>query len=215
MNKKNLTIATGLIIVAAFIGAAIFQTEQPSQDNDNTIDTLTMPERKNAPSKGPNDAKVTIVEFFDPACETCAIFHPFVNSLIEQHPGKLKVVMRYAPFHRGSNDVVKFLEAAHLQGQFWPALEILFANQQRWTRHHVADPQSAVALLTSLTLDSEQFIRDVNSDHTSATITQDITDGKLLKVAATPQFFVNGKPLTDFGYKQLARLVEEAVSEAY
>ena len=103
MNKKNLPIATGLIIIAAFIGAAIFQTEQPSQDNDNTIDTLTMPERKNAPSKGPNDAKVTIVEFFDPACETCAIFHPFVNSLIEQHPGKVKVVMRYAPFHRGSN----------------------------------------------------------------------------------------------------------------
>ena len=81
--------------------------------------------------------------------------------------------------------------------------------------HHVADPQSAVALLTSLTLDSEQFIRDVNSDHTSDTITQDITDGKLLKVAATPQFFVNGKPLTDFGYKQLALLVEEAVSESY
>ena len=63
MNKKNLPIATGLIVIAAFIGVAIFQTEQPSQDNDNTIDTLTMPERKNAPSKGPNDAKVTIVEF--------------------------------------------------------------------------------------------------------------------------------------------------------
>ena len=90
MNKKNLTIATGLIIVAAFLGAAIFQTEQPSQDNDNTIDTLTMLERKNAPSKGPNDAKVTIVEFFDPACETCAIFYPFVNSLIENTLGRLR-----------------------------------------------------------------------------------------------------------------------------
>ena len=96
------------------------------------------------------------------------------------------VLMRYAPCHRGSNVVVKFLDAAPLQWQFWPALEILFANQQRWTRHHVADPQSAVTLLASLTLDSEQFIRDVNSDHTSDSITQDVTDGKLLKVAATP-----------------------------
>jgi len=34
-------------------------------------------------------------------------------------------------------------------------------------------------------------------------------------VRATPQFFVNGKPLINFGYKQLTQLVEEAINEAY
>ena len=220
MNKKALLIATSLIIIAALIAAvAIFQTAQTTQNKttpaNNVNDVLSNVERANAPTKGPNDAKVTIVEFFDPACETCQVFYPLVNDLIEQYPGKVKVMMRYAPLHQGSDQVVKLLEAAHLQGQFWPAVEILFDNQQRWTRRHVAQPQSAMALLATLPLDSEQFVRDVNSDNISNIIEQDIMDGKMLKVRATPQFFVNGKPLTNFGYKQLAQLVEEAIDEAY
>lgn len=212
MNKKTLLIGASLLIIAAFIGAAaIFQTDQPIKNGNMSADNLNIFERANAPTKGPHNAKVTIVEFFDPACETCAVFYPLVNNLIEQYPGKVNVIMRYAPLHQGSDEVVKLLEAAHLQGQFWPAVEILFANQQRWTRHHVAQPQSAVALLTSLPLDSAQFVRDVNSDTVSNVIRQDVADGKMLKVRATPQFFVNGKPLINFGHKQLIQLVEEAI----
>ncbi|MFT4799266.1 MAG: protein-disulfide isomerase [Sulfitobacter sp.] len=220
MNKKVLLIGTSLLIVVALIAAvAIFQTEPTSQNKNTSAgslnDNLNIVERANAPTKGPHNAKVTIVEFFDPACETCAVFYPLVNNLIKQYPGKVKVMMRYAPLHKGSDQVVKLLEAAHLQGQFWPAVEILFENQQRWTRHHVAQPQSAVALLTTLPLDSEQFIRDVNSDSTSNIVQRDVMDGKTLKVRATPQFFVNGKPLINFGYKQLTQLVEETIDEAY
>ncbi|MGK0338710.1 MAG: protein-disulfide isomerase [Candidatus Azotimanducaceae bacterium] len=220
MNKKVLLIGTSLLIVVALIAAvAIFQTEPTSQNKNTSAgslnENLNIVERANAPTKGPHDAKVTIVEFFDPACETCAVFYPLVNNLIKQYPGKVKVMMRYAPLHKGSDQVVKLLEAAHLQGQFWPAVEILFENQQRWTRHHVAQPQSAVALLTTLPLDSEQFIRDVNSDSTSNIVQRDVMDGKTLKVRATPQFFVNGKPLINFGYKQLTQLVEETIDEAY
>ncbi|MFT4714498.1 MAG: protein-disulfide isomerase [Candidatus Azotimanducaceae bacterium] len=220
MNKKVLLIGTSLLIVVALIAAvAIFQTEPTSQNKNTSAgslnENLNIVERANAPTKGPHNAKVTIVEFFDPACETCAVFYPLVNNLIKQYPGKVKVMMRYAPLHKGSDQVVKLLEAAHLQGQFWPAVEILFENQQRWTRHHVAQPQSAVALLTTLPLDSEQFIRDVNSDSTSNIVQRDVMDGKTLKVRATPQFFVNGKPLINFGYKQLTQLVEETIDEAY
>lgn len=220
MNKKTILIGASLMTFAVFIvvflvGLTIFETEQPGKDENSSADVHNLLERKNAPTKGPRDAKVTIVEFFDPACETCAVFYPLVNDLIRQHPGKVNVMMRYAPFHQGSEQVVKLLEAANLQGQFWPALEILFANQQRWTRHHVAQPESAVALLTALPLDSQQFVSDVNSESMSSVIRQDIADGKALKVRATPQFFVNGKPLVEFGHKQLVQLVQEAIDEAY
>ena len=216
MNKKTLLIGTSLIIIVALIAAvAIFQTEQTSQNKNTSVDNRNIVERLNAPTTGPHDAKVTIVEFFDPACETCMVFYPLVNNLIKQYPGKVNVMMRYAPLHQGSDQVVKFLEAAHLQGQFWPAVEILFANQQRWTRHHVAQPQSARALLTTLPLDNEQFMRDVSSDNISNVIRQDVLDGKMLQVRATPQFFVNGKPLINFGYKQLSQLVEETINEVY
>ena len=216
MNKKTLFISVSIIIIVAFIAAVtIFQKEKMSKNENASINNLKIVERENAPIKGSLDAKVTIVEFFDPACETCEVFYPLVNDLIKKYPGKVKVMMRYAPFHEGSDQVVKILEAAHLQGQFWPALDILFANQQRWTRHHVARPKSAIALLKDLPLDNEKLIRDASSNEVIQLIIQDVEDGKTLKVRATPQFFVNGKPLTNFGYAQLTQLVEQAIAETY
>ncbi len=216
MNNKTLLIGAILIAIAALIAwVASTQSEQPTQSNNPSFDGSTLLERKGAPIKGAPDAKVTIVEFFDPACETCAIFYPLVNDLIQKHPGKVNVMMRYTPFHQGSDQVVKLLAAAHLQGQFWPAVEILFVNQQSWTRHHAADPERAVALLGSLPLDHARFVHDVNSDNITNIIQQDVADGKTLKVRATPQFFVNGKPLVRFGHQQLVELVEEAIDDAY
>jgi protein-disulfide isomerase len=214
MNKKSLFISASLIILLAFI--VVVSVFKANNSHQNTkVANLDVVERIGAAIKGPLEAKVTIVEFFDPACETCSAFSPLVNNLIKKHPGKVNVMMRYTPFHKGSDQVVKLLEAAHLQGQFWPAVDILFSEQQRWTRHHVAQPQSARALLKDLPLDNEQFMRDVSSDKVSKVIMQDIEDGKTLDVRATPQFFVNGKPLTNFGYEQLTQLVEEAIANAY
>jgi protein-disulfide isomerase len=216
MKKQTLFIGVSLIIIIAFIAAVpIFQTDNVNQSKNTTVNNIDMIEREESPTKGPQDARVTVVEFFDPACETCSVFYPLVNNLIKKYPGKVKVIMRYAPLHKGSDQVVKLLEAAHMQGQFWPAVEILFTHQQRWTRHHVAQPQTARALLANLPLNREQFIRDVSSDKVTSIILQDVLDGKMLKVRATPQFFVNGKPLINFGYEQLTQLVEQAIAEAY
>ena len=216
MNKKTLFIIASLIIIVALIAAVtIFQTEETNKNKSASVDNVNIIERASAPTKGAEDAKVTIVEFFDPACETCEVFYPIVNDLIKKYPGKVKVMMRYAPFHEGSDQVVKLLEAAHVQGQFWPALDILFANQQLWTRHHVARPKSAIALLKDLPMDNEKFIHDASSDAVIQSIIQDVKDGKTLKVRATPQFFVNGKPLINFGYAQLTQLVEQAIAEVY
>ncbi len=216
MNKKTLFISVSLLIIVAFIATVvIFQTKETSKNKNVSIDNLNIVERENAPTKGSEDARVTIVEFFDPACETCQVFYPLVNDLIKKYPSKVRVMMRYAPFHQGSDQVVKLLEAAHKQGQFWPALDILFANQQSWTRHHVARPKSAIALLKDLPLDHEKFIHDASSNTIIQSIIQDVEDGKTLKVRATPQFFVNGKPLTNFGYAQLTQLVEQAIAEVY
>jgi hypothetical protein len=39
----------------------------------------------------------------------------------------------------------------------------------------------------------------MNSPRVAEVVAQDIADGKTLKVTKTPGFFVNGKPLVDFG----------------
>lgn len=215
MNKKTLFISTIIILCTAFIVAvSIFNNEQ-SKIQAQTTQNAQWLTRDNAPFKGSADAKVTIVEFFDPACETCRQFYPLVNRIMKNNPGKIKLVKRYAPLHQGSDQVVKILEAAHLQGKFWPAVELLYKNQNNWVQHHVAQPELALIALQRLKLDATQLTLDQQSEQVSEAIAKDINDGKMLKVRATPQFFVNGKPLINFGYEPLVKLVDEAISQAY
>ena len=216
MNEKTLFIGAAVAFVLSFlVAAAMFDDWQSKHENTLVSGNLKALNRAGAPAKGPSGAKVSIVEFFDPACGTCSEFHPLLEQLINEYPGKVRVVMRYAPLHSGSDQVVKMLEAAHLQGKFWPALEQLFANQHRWVANHVSQPVRAQALLDSLNLNPEQFKADWHSANVARAVQQDIQDGQTLNVRATPEFFVNGRPMPSFGYEQLKALVEDAIAEAY
>lgn len=213
MSKNSIFISVAGILLLAFAMATVIYNNYQSGASGGRNPGIT--ERQNAPVKGPADAKVTIVEFFDPACETCADFYPLVKKLIDQYPGQVRVMMRYAPLHTGSDEVVKLLEAAHLQGKFFPAVELLFSNQQRWVVNHVSQPMRAQGILNGMALDHDRLMSDMNQAEVSQAIQQDIQDGQALGVRATPEFFVNGKPLPSFGYQQLSQLVKEAVEDAY
>lgn len=164
---------------------------------------------------GSDDAKVYIVEFFDPACETCRAFYHPVKKLLADNPGKIKHVMRYAPFHDGSDYVVKMLEAARKQGKFWETLEVMYKYQPHWASHHNPQPQLLWRVLPEAGLNLEQLREDMNDPEIAKIIEQDLADGKILNVRKTPEFFVNGKPLPSFGYDQLINLVDAELQENY
>ena len=213
MNQKTLFLTgTGLILLGFVVAVVLYQNNQPTNWGGQGQDVF---ERQGAPVKGPADARVTIVEFFDPACGTCASFYPFLKQFIDQYPGKVRVMMRYAPLHTGSDQVVKMLEAAHHQGKFWQTLELLFNNQRRWISGHVSQPMRARGLLNGMALDHTRLDSDMNRAEITEAIQQDIEDGQSLKIKATPEFFVNGRPMPSFGLKQLKQLVKEAVEDAY
>jgi protein-disulfide isomerase len=110
--------------------------------------------RMHSPTLGDAAARVHIVEFFDPACGTCRDFHPLVKQLMAAHPGRIRLTLRYAPFHKGSEDVVRLIEAARKQGKLWPALEALLAAQDQWVVQHVARLDLAWPVVANLGLDS-------------------------------------------------------------
>lgn len=109
--------------------------------SDSAASNASLLVRDYSPTKGSDDAKVTIVEFFDPACETCKAFHPFIGNLMAAHPGKIKVVMRNAAFHHGSDYVVAMLEAARLRQDMADAQALgvtktpgFLSTASRWSR---------------------------------------------------------------------------------
>ena len=213
MKRKTLFITATVALIAAFvIGTFVYQTQRADAAQALAREALLV--RTHAPTSGPAEAKVHIVEFLDPACETCRSFYPFVKRMMAANPGKIRVSIRYAPFHNNSDYVVKVLEATRKQGKYWETLEALLATQANWAPNHSAQPDLVWASLGGLGLDLERVKQDMHANDIAQIVQQDIADAKALKVTQTPEFFVNGKPMPSFGYEQLTALVNNALANA-
>jgi len=210
MNRKWPVFAAAAFVVLAFaVGVVVFKDRsrlETTQALQASSDALI---RKHSPVYGNPGAKVTIVEFFDPSCETCRAFYPIVKGMVNSSFGQVRLVVRYAPLHKGSDTAVRILEAARQQGKYWEALEKALADQPRWASHENPQPELIWESLADIGLDMPRARSDAGNPAISELLTQDIADMKALKVRATPGFFVNGMPLHDFGAAQLKALVEQ------
>lgn len=167
--------------------------------------------RPHSPVIGPADAAVTIVEFFDPSCESCAVFHPVLKQILAIFPRDVRLVLRYTPFHQGSDEAVRILETARAQQVFEPVLEALLARQAEWAIHGAPDLARAWEIAGAAGLDVPRARAEAASDAISRVLAQDVADAQAFEVQATPTFLVNGKPLPSFGAQQLYDLVRSEV----
>ena len=204
MKKNIIVAATAVLFVVLFIASASIYNKQKNKDlSSSSLANIEYMQRDYSPKFGPADAKVTIVEFFDPACGTCSAFYPLVKQLMNEHPGKVNLVLRYLPLHTNSDVIVSIFEGARLQNRFWDTLELAYKTRDSWIEHHTSIPEKFWAQLGGLDLDMEKLYADIQSAEIAKRIKQDLLDAQQLKVSKTPGFFVNGKPLVHFGYEQL------------
>jgi protein-disulfide isomerase len=216
MKNKYVVLMAGGILTASFVVAAFIYNHNVSNElAEKALDNASSLVRDYSPTIGNTEAKVTIVEFFDPACETCKAFHPFVKNLMDSNPGKIKLVMRYLPLHQGSDYVVKILESAKMQGKFWETLDATYAAQPVWAAHGDPQPERLWMRIGRAGLNIAQAKEDMANSIIIERVQQDLEDAKNLQVNKTPGFFVNGKPLVKFGYKQLQELVESEIRRNY
>ena len=216
MKKPFIVLISILILILSFVlGVNIYKTQQANKFEFMAQENASTFVREYSQTLGSDDAKVYIVKFSDPACETCSAFHPFVKKLMAANPGKIKLVIRYTPFHDGADYFVKILEASKRQGKFWETLDIMYKTQRHWASHHNPQPQRIWQFLPRAGLDLEKIRADMRDPEIAAIIQQDLADVKTLNVRKTPGFFVSGKPLPSFGYKQLQELVESEINKYY
>lgn len=215
MNTKKIAVAAvlGVVALAFLIGMNLYQRnvqqaqeEKVSQQNDRLV-------RPHSPVFGPKTAPVTIVEFFDPACESCRYFYPIVKEILKKHPDDVRLVLRYAPFHKGSDQVVALLVAAKSQNQYQRVLEAVLDAQPQWADHAMPNVGMAFQVARQAGLDMDKAAAEAQSPDTAAVIQQDLQDLTALGVTRTPTFFVNGRGLPTFGPEQLAALVAEEVAK--
>ena len=207
---------TVLVLIIAFMfGSSYYKRKQAEKIGFMAQENASIFIRDHSQMFGSDDAKVYLIEFMDPACETCAAFSPFIKQIMDANPGKIKHVIRYAPFHHGADNFVKILEAAKKQGKYWETLDVMYKSQRYWASHSNPQPQKIWQFIPQAGVNVEQIRRDMNDPAIAKLIDQDLADAKTLNVRKTPGFFVNGKPLQTFGSRQLLQLVQDELWANY
>ncbi len=217
MKKQHVIfVGTFLAVVAVFwIGSSLYQKQKAQERGFLAQQNAAVFVRPWSQSIGAPEAKVFLTEFTDPACETCASFSPMLKKLVDAHPGKIRLVVRYAPLHPGSDAVVRLLHASIQQGRFWQTLDLMYRTQSSWTQNHQAKADLLLGPLIDEGVDTEKLRRDAADPSTTQAVEQDMADARAVGVKATPEFFVNGKPLPTWGYPQLEALVNAELALQY
>lgn len=208
MNSTKIVIVSTIALILFFIFSGyIYKNQHSTQITNKVKENASLLEREHSISIGNKDAKVHLVEFFDPACGTCAQFYPLVEKIMEENEGNIRLTLRYAPYHEGSEHVVKMLEAARKQGKFWEMLEMIFTKQPYWASHHKPNSQVLWQFMPQLGINIDKMVIDMKNPELNKIIAQDLADAKILGATKTPTYFVNAKPLEKFGYEQLKDLI--------
>ncbi|TXH58111.1 MAG: disulfide bond formation protein DsbA [Burkholderiaceae bacterium] len=215
MNQRKLAVLGILatLVVVFVAGLFAYQQHRRQATDEGAAAAGDRLVRMHSSVLGPQNAPVTIVEFFDPACETCRAIYPFIKEIMARHPQDVRLVIRYAPFHPGSDQVVKLLEAAKRQGRYLLVLEAVLQAQPLWADHASPRVDLAYQAAERAGLDMARARQDIDDPAMAALLRQDVEDLKALQVRATPTFFVNGRSLSSFGPDPLAQLVAEEVAK--
>lgn len=216
MNRRTLLIGASALGIVVFGGGAAILSRQRKAETAAAaaaapaVDPAVLI-RPHSPILGPADAPVTLVEFFDPSCEACRAFHPTLMDIKMQFPTQVRVVMRYTVFHEGSDEAVRILETARMQGKFEQVMNAILEKQPTWALHEGPDMAVAWRVAGAVGLDLKKAEADRLFPAITAVLNQDAADVQALGVNKTPTFYLNGKELVNVSADSLVADVRAAV----
>ena len=213
MKKDMKFVIFPLIALVIFGGLLAFFNKKDAATVETQSDTTkTNIQRLGNYIKGPVDAKVTIVEFFDPECEGCAAFHPILQKVLSEYPNDVQLVARYMLFHGNSYPAALALEGAGKQGKYWEMYSILLERHGEWS--HQEKPVTTIfeGFAKELSLDLTEFNKSYDDLTFQAALARDVEEGKMLGVKGTPTFFINGQMLMNLSYNDLKNAIDKELA---
>lgn len=147
------------------------------------------------PTKGKEDAKVTIIEFADFQCPFCEkFFTSTASQIIKDYvdTGKAKFAFRhYAFLGAESTWAAEAAECANEQDKFWEYHDYLYSHQgQENSGAFTKDKLEGFA--TEIGLNTNQFKTCLETEKYAQKVKDDMSDGQKAGVNGTPATFVNG-----------------------
>ena len=147
--------------------------------------------------EGDAHASLTIVEYSDFQCPSCARIQPMLHTFQDTYKGKIRLAYKFFPLamlHKNSMAAAHAAQCAAEQNKFWPYHDQLFATQHDW--ENLTDPTTNFMAISAQTqLDSTAFNACYNDPSRLQIIQRDMAEGKSRDVNATPTFFVGNERL--------------------
>jgi len=142
-----------------------------------------------APSLGPANAPVTVVEYADFQCPYCSTTVALLDGLVKDHAPNVRVVFKHYPLpsHSFAEEASRAAVAAGKQGRFWEMHHKLFENQRALQREDIEH------YARELRLDLDRFKADWGSPETAQRVKSDYAEGSRIGVNGTPTIFINGR----------------------
>ena len=159
------------------------------------------------PAKGNANAAVTIVEFTDFECPSCAQQHPVLERIMSEYGDRVRLVVRDFPLsqHANAPKAAEAAEAAREQGKYWEYAAVLFRNQS------ALGVDKLRQYATEVGLDRAKFDASLDSGKFAEKVQRDVIDGHKLGVNGTPTVYINGKRVSDHSYETLKSTIEAAL----
>lgn len=167
---------------------------------------------------GPEDAKVTLIEYGDYQCPGCGSAHEPIKTLTDKYKGQVRFVFRNFPLvtmHPNARAAAAAAETAGLFGKYWEMHDALYENQSNWQSSSASDRLAVFASYAEqIGIERQQFIDMFNKETNKINrkINFDTALGKKAGVSGTPTFYLNGKELNQ--YFKDGKLVESGTSGA-
>jgi protein-disulfide isomerase len=209
----NLTMTAAVVAAVVLVIIATALTLGRGGGGPAVPDVLVRPDSNRISTA--SDGKVTVVEFLDFECPSCAAVYPAVEQLRSRYAGRITYVVRYFPLdvHPNAENAARAAQAAADQGRFEAMYQTLFENQAEWA--HRQRPQTAVfeRYAAELDLDLDRFRADVASEATAERVREDRDDGIALGVEGTPTFFLDGERFRGDTVADLSAAVDAALAK--
>lgn len=170
---------------------------------------------KGAYVQGPDDAKVTIVEFADLLCAACKNSYHHITKLQAQYPGKIRWVFRIFPLYQAQGKELSLpssviAEFAGKKGKFWE-----FIGQMYETDHEALKSiEDIYKIAGNVNLNRSELMTVIQTEDSDEIkkVTENINLAGKLGIEETPTFilFLPGKKPTAMRQADLMAKFEEA-----
>ena len=160
-------------------------------------DRLTLEKGLNGPSRGPEKAAVTVVEFSDMQCPHCKQVAPVVEQVLAQEPEVRFVFQNFPlPTHNWAEKAAGYVDCiGRTPGDaVWKFIQKAFEDQANITEANVDEKLKAIA--TDSGANAEEAAACAVKTETKARIEASLALGKSVHITGTPAIFVNGRLLS-------------------